>query len=211
MTRYSKAGPLTIGLTGGPGVGKSEAAKILGSYGAHIINADEIGHDILANNATVKRKLIKLFGKQVVNSDDELIRSAIGKIVFRDAQMMFDFNAIIHPVLLKVLKSRLKEIVAKKRYKLVVVDAALIFEWGIANWFDFILVVDARRDLRLTRISKNGLSKYQAGKRISSQIPQKMKKALADYVIINNSSKSVLKKQIDIIYNNLANQTPGRK
>ncbi len=200
LIRFTKNNPLTIGLTGGPGVGKSEVAAELENMGVYVINADKIGHELIESNGTVRRKLIKLLGGDIVGRDGSLQRKIIGGIVFSDRHMMSEFNAIIHPALLKELKTRLKQAALSGRYNVVVVDAALIFEWGIADWFEMILVVDALRDLRLSRISKNGVSKSQAARRIGSQIPQREKIALADYVIANNATKSVLRKKAKSFY-----------
>ena len=187
---------LMIGLTGGPGVGKSEAATVMGEYGAAIINADQIGHELLRSNKTVKRKLIQLFGSIRITSDGNLDRKAIGKLVFGDPEKMVQFNKIIHPPLLKELKKQMGLLGAKKSSKLVAVDAALIFEWGIADWFDYIVVIDSSREIRFKRLQKLGLSRAEANKRITSQIPQKDKKALADFVIVNNATKKDLAKKV---------------
>lgn len=189
--------PILIGLTGGPGVGKSEAAKLLAEKGAKIISADSIGHTILRKNKLVRDKVIKLLGKDILDSKNELDRQKIGAIVFNDVEMMIAFNRIIHPVLLKQLKAELSRYGKIKRYKIIAVDAALIFEWGIADWFDIILVITALRDIRLKRICNFGLSAIKAKKRIASQIPQREKISLADYVIENNSNRRQLKIKID--------------
>ena len=188
--------PVLIGLTGGPGVGKSEVANYLSQAGAMVINADKIGHEILLYNKAIKSKLIKLLSKEIIAADGSLDRKAIGARVFADPELMLGFNAIIHPALLKELKSRLMKASKSPKYNMIVVDAALIFEWGIASWFDLLLVVNAKRDVRLARMTKSGLSRNQAIKRIASQIPQRDKRALADYVIENNLTKNRLKKSV---------------
>jgi len=187
---------LTIGLTGGPGVGKSEVAKILADHGAEIISADAIGHCLLDDSLNLKRKLISLLGADIVDKRNKLDRRKIGYIVFNDDEKLAAFNNIIHPLLLKDLKRKMTASV-KKRRRLIVVDAALIFEWGIANWFDLILVINARRDIRLKRMCRFDLSLNQARQRIASQMPQRDKIALADYLIENNAGRSALRKKVE--------------
>jgi dephospho-CoA kinase len=194
-TKKSKS--LAIGLTGGPGVGKSEVAKILAEYGAVIISADKIGHDLLVKNKIVKLKLIQLLGDQIL-IDGKLNRPAIGKIVFNNPDTMRSFNEVMHPPLLKSLKNELRNKIMRGTNRLIVVDAALIFEWGIANWFDLLLVVTASRDIRTKRMCNTGLNGNQAAKRIGSQIPQRVKLSLADYVIENNANRSILKRKVNI-------------
>jgi dephospho-CoA kinase len=199
---------IAIGLTGGPGVGKSEAAKVLQQLKFRIINADKIGHELLIGNKNIKVKLIKLFGKGIVAADDSLDRRAIGQIVFADPMAMQEFNRIIHPALLKELKRRLI-IEAKSGSWPVVVDAALIFEWGIADWFDYIFVVTAAREKRLHRLRAQGLNQRQASQRIASQIPQRDKIALADFVIVNDSTRASLHKQVKNLVDRLKNTFIG--
>lgn len=194
---------LTIGLTGGPGVGKSEVAKILAEHGAKVISADAIGHGLLDNNLNLRRKLINLLGSDIIDKRNKPDRRKIGAIVFGDDEKLPAFNNIIHPLLLKDLKREMMADV-KKRRRLIVVDAALIFEWGIANWFDLILVINARRDIRLKRMCRSDLSLNQARQRIASQMPQRDKIALADYLIENNSTRFALKKKVEQFIDKIA-------
>lgn len=193
--RFKK--PVLVGLTGGPEVGKSEVSKILAKKGAKIISADAIGHMLLRNNKSIKKILINLFGKGVLTNTGDFDRKKIGAVVFDDPEIMASYNEIIHPPLIKHLKRELTKLSQNRRYRIVVVDAALIFEWGIADWFDLILVVTAKRDLRLSRLCRKGLRRNQAEKRLASQLPQRLKVALADYVIENNSSRLHLAKKVD--------------
>ena len=189
--------PVLIGLTGGPGVGKTEVAKIISKKNAVVISADKIGHKMLKDNERIKRRVMKLLGDHILDNRKNLDRKKIGGIVFADKEMMALYDAIIHPELLKRLKNEFDKSSKYSRKLMVVVDAALIIEWGIVNWFDFVLVITAKRELRLNRIRQGGLSLNQARKRIASQFPQRLKVSLADYVIENNSNCSVLTKNID--------------
>jgi len=189
--------PILIGLTGGPGVGKSEAAGYLVKKGAAIIHADHIGHDILKSNKAARRQIMNLLGGDILDDKGNLSRRRIGARVFNSPELMIKFNAIVHPLLLRELKKRIKKESSKPSDKYVVVDAALIYEWAIADWFDVILAITSRREVRLKRMRALGLSLRQAARRLASQIPQRDKIALADWVIENNSSKRAFFKKID--------------
>jgi dephospho-CoA kinase len=186
---------ILVGLTGGPGVGKSEAAKVLAAYGACVISADKIGHSILDTNAKVRAKIKKMFGQSAFDSNGRPNREFIGRRVFADSELLAEFNSVVHPELLRLLKKELNK-VAESGKKIIVVDAALIFEWCIADWFDIILVIDAAREIRIKRLMKNGLTRSQAVARIGCQMPQKDKKGLADYLITNNGGINNLKTKI---------------
>jgi dephospho-CoA kinase len=190
-----KSKQILIGITGGPGVGKTEAAKILGGHGVFVISADKIGHQILEDNRRIRRELLAMFGDSAFDTNGKPNRKLIGEKVFANQKLLTDFNAIVHPVLLRIAKSELNK-AAKSGKKLIAVDAALIYEWGIADWFDILVVVDSNRENRLRRLAKNGLSRSQAARRISLQMPQKDKKDLADFIVDNNGNLSNLRDKI---------------
>jgi len=181
-----------IGLTGGPGVGKTEVAKILRKHKAIIISGDDTGREIIDKNPAVLKKLVTIISDDILLPNKKLNRKKLGSLVFGNYENMRKLNEIIHPPLLKSLKAKIKTNRDKHPKRIIVVDAALIFEWGIANWFDYILVVTARRDIRLKRLTQNGLSIRQANARIASQILQRTKEKLADFVIENNGTKNSL-------------------
>lgn len=189
--------PVMIGLTGGPGVGKTEVANILAKRRIKVISADAIGHRLLMDDRRIKRQLITLFGCDVLTEDGAFDRQKIGMIVFNDFEKLARFNNIIHPPLLKHLRRELMSLKREGRNRIIVVEAALIFEWGIAHWFDLMLVIDVPRDKRIERIYRTGLSRHQAQRRMASQISQKDKVALADYVIDNSKSRSFLEKNVN--------------
>lgn len=186
-----------IGLTGAPGAGKSLAAKYLEKRGAIILSGDEVGREVVEKIRAVLDRLVNAFGESILKKDGSLDRKLLGRIAFSKPAAREKLNRIVHPHLLIVLKNRMKQHRARSPRKLLVVDAALIFEWGIADWFDHVLVITARRDIRIKRMIDSGLSRKEAIDRISSQIPQRTKAALADYVIENNGSRSILRKKVD--------------
>jgi dephospho-CoA kinase len=186
---------IVIGLTGGPGTGKSLVAEFLAANGAVVLSGDEAGKRVVDNNRGILKKLVSTFGETILNSNGTLNRGKLGKIVFEDNNQLFKLNEFIHPPLLKLLKSDLRKAITKHA-KFVVIDAALIFEWGIANWCDYILVVTAKRDIRIKRLISKGLTRKEAINRIASQIPDSEKAAMADFVIENNGTKAQLQKQV---------------
>jgi dephospho-CoA kinase len=186
---------LVIGLTGGPGTGKSLAAKFMQEKGAVILSGDEAGKRAVETRP-VLNQLVRTFGRKILKRDGDLDRRKLGQIVFGDPDELEKLNDIVHPRLLRILKADIRE---RKRQgaPLIVVDAALIFEWGIANWCNYILVVTARRAIRMERLIKSGLTRKEAIDRINSQIPDRDKVALADYVIENKGTKADLRRKVD--------------
>jgi dephospho-CoA kinase len=142
----------------------------------------------------VLKKLVRAFGNDILESDGTLNRRDLGRIVFGDPKALKKLNDIVHPYLLKLLKAKIDKY--RKSGKIVVVDAALIFEWGIEKWFDFILVVTSNRINRIKRMTKSGLTRKEAEERIRSQIPQREKARRADFIIVNDDSKKALRSKV---------------
>ncbi len=185
-----------IGLTGGPGAGKSLAAYYLRLKGAAIISGDDTGREVIESFPEVLKDLVKEFGKTILNPDDTLNRKKMGQIVFRNPEALKKLNAIVHPYLLELLKNKINKSKEKPSRNIIVVDAALIYEWKIESWFDSVLVITAKREIRVNRLMSFGMSKSEAKQRISSQIPQVEKANRADYVISNNGHKIALRNKI---------------
>jgi dephospho-CoA kinase len=196
MKKTDKMETLLVGLTGGAGVGKGEVSKLLTKHGALVISADAVGHRFLDDSYIIRRKVTRLLGPQIITPNGRLDRKIIGEMVFGDYEILRKFNHCMHPPLIRQIKREMKAAAKTCRYNMVVIDAALIYEWGIANWFDFIIVVDAPKEIRLKRLEKTGLPKNQIARRIAAQMPQKDKITLADYAITNKSTLAHLKQEV---------------
>lgn len=188
---------ILIGITGVPGAGKSLAAEYFKRQGAIIISGDDTGREVLKEYPAVLNRLTRAFGNEIINADGKLNRSALGRIVFENPKALKKLNAIIHPHLLRLLKKKIEKYRKSRSNRMVVLDAALIFEWGIEKWFDYILVVTSNRTNRIARMMDSGLTRKEAEGRIRSQIPQREKAKRADFVIANDGGKRSLKSRVD--------------
>ena len=88
---------LKIGLTGGIGSGKSEVSKFFHSWGAYIFDADKEAKDIINNNIDAQKEIIKEFGSDVVNLDQNIDKQKLARIAFQDEFHQLALNSIIHP------------------------------------------------------------------------------------------------------------------
>lgn len=193
-----------IGLTGGTGTGKSTVARFLEGRGALVIDADRIGHQLLADDAAVRDRLIQEFGGTVVTEDGEIDRKMLGERVFGDAIALARLNAIVHPPLLKRLRAELDSARSNPGFRLVVVDAALIVEWGIEDWFDALVVVVAPRADVERRLAAKGLDGRAVARRIQSQISEEERVRNAAVVIANDGSIDNLKRASDDLWRRFA-------
>ena len=199
---------MIIGLTGGIASGKSTVAKMFKELGAKIVDADELGHRVILPGKPAWKKVVNLFGPEILKDDLNIDREKLGKIVFNDPEGLKNLNAITHPEIIKLIAKEIKE--AKKRSspeekeEILIVDAALIYEAKIDNLMDKVIVVYTEKEEQLRRLGqKSNLSKEEALKRIKSQIPLKEKIKRADYVIDNSNSLDQTRKQVEKVWKKL--------
>lgn len=186
-----------VGITGGIGVGKSTVAEAFARRGALIISADRIGHTLLQENRAVQRAIVAAFGPGVIGRDGLPDRRAIGEKVFSSAEALAKLNRIVHPPLLRRLREQIEAARRDPAVPLVVVDATLITEWGIRDWFDLLIVVTAPVDQVRERLRAKGLTDEQIDRRIASQAPEEMRTREADTVIRNDGDRQRLEAVVE--------------
>jgi dephospho-CoA kinase len=177
-----------VGLTGNIASGKSTVGKIFEAYGFPVIEADRIGWKLL-KRPDIAEKVIAVFGN--VEKDGVIDRKKLGAMVFADRTMLQVLNGIVHPQLLGELR---RKIIRSKAF-VTVVNAALIFEWDIGDWFDKTVLVMSSEEKKVERLEKKGLTREEALQRIRLQIPECEKTARCDFVIENNGTFEELREK----------------
>lgn len=197
---------LIVGLTGGIVSGKSTVASMFKDIGAKIVDADKLGHSVILPHRPAWEKITRLFGKDVLQNDLTIDRERLGKIVFTNQTLLKKLNKITHPEIIKLIKKEIN--LAKNKthnqQKILIIDAALIYEAKIDRFMDKIIVVYIDKDEQVKRLAKrNNLSKEEALQRIKSQMPMKEKVKMADYVIDNSNSLDKTREQVEKIWQEL--------
>lgn len=191
---------VVIGLTGGIGCGKTEVAKIFQHLGAKIIDADAIGKSVVETLPNVLKEIVKVFGRKFVNKNGTLKRKELGAYVFADEEKKIQLNRIVHPHLFKRVQQEI-EGAQKAGNKIIVVDAALIYETGIENIFDKVVVVNSDLKNRIERIKqRDQLTEDEISHRMAAQMPLEEKVRRATLVITNNGSVESLKEAAEKIF-----------
>lgn len=185
---------MIIGLTGGVGAGKDEAAKILKSLGVKIIDADDVGHRLLEKNRVLQKRLVKTFGCGIL-SKGKIARKKLGEIVFGNRGRIRLLNQAIHPLMGREFRKKIAGY-KKKGVKAVVLNAAILFEAGWDKFTDKTILVTAPLQMRIKRLKKKRINRKKALAMISSQWSDERKNKKADFIIKNNSSLTNLKKKI---------------
>jgi dephospho-CoA kinase len=188
---------LKVGLTGGIGAGKSEAAKRLADQGAVIIDADRLAREVVAPGTGGLAEIVQQFGPDVLAEDGSLNRPALGAKVFGDDDARHRLERIIHPR----VRARTAEIThAAPPDAIVVNDVPLLVETGLAASYHLVLVVEADRDRRIRRLGETrGMTEEQAAARIAAQADDGQRRAAADVLIDNNGDVATLHRRIDAL------------
>jgi dephospho-CoA kinase len=191
----------SFGLTGGIASGKSTVARFLEALGAKVIDADRVGHELLQSSNPIHHKVVSHFGQEILEPGGEIDRGRLGSIDFTDPQKLSDLNSILHPSLIARVGELTEELRSRHPRAVILVDAALIYEAGIADCFAKILVAWCRPEQQIERLmAKTGLSREDALRRRASQIPPEEKRRRADYVIDCSGSLEETQAQVEALY-----------
>jgi dephospho-CoA kinase len=205
---------LRAGLTGGLGSGKSTVAGIFRSLGAHVIEADAIGRELMSPGYAVYDEIVRQFGPEVVNRDHTLNRRLLADLAFRQHRLV-ELNRIVHPAVIAEQRRRGERIFAEDPNAIIIVESALIFEAdaqgtgpGWRQRFDRLILVTAPDEVRIARYvarMADGIRsvddlKADARARIAAQIPDSEKIPFCDYVIHNDGNLEQTQAQAQRIF-----------
>ena len=183
---------MILGITGCPGSGKSMLTDILVQREWFLIDADELGREVVEFNPDVLDELKKSFGSDIINTEDRLDRRLLAVRAFAKPEKTKLLNNIVHPRLIKRLKEKIES--ERERSTNSVVDCALIFEWEIEKLFDMVVCVSADESLRKKRLmTRDTRSLSEIENLFAAQLPECEKMRKADIVIKNNNSVEKLK------------------
>jgi dephospho-CoA kinase len=185
-----------IGLTGGPGAGKSLVARQFEKQGCAVIDADQLNHEVLTNPDVIQ-KIVSWWGEQVLLSDGKLDRGAIGWIVFEDPTQLNQLTELVHPLIAEREQELLSFYQGDPKLSAVILDVPLLFESGQDKWCDAVVFVACEEEIRRKRLkTKRGWEPEKAQKIENLQLGVNVKAQKADYIIRNNSSVSEIAVQV---------------
>lgn len=187
---------LVIGLTGSIATGKSTIAKMFKELNIDVIDADLIARKVVEVNKPAYLEIVEAFGEEILYENKELNRKALGNIIFNNEEKRKKLNSIIHPAIRKEMLAQ-KEAFIKLNRDVIVMDIPLIFESGLENYVEKILVAYVSEETQLKRlIERDECSEEEARSRINSQISIEEKAQKADAIIDNNGTVSESRKQL---------------
>ncbi len=189
---------ILIGLTGSIGSGKSAVADIFERNGIPVLRADLIAKELMASDPAMMDAIREAFGAEAYGPEG-LNRGYLARQIFNDKEKLERMNAIVHPRTIAQQGVRAQAFF-DQGYRAVACEAALIFESEGEGRFDYIVVVDADRDLRLQRAAeRDNAALEDVIRRDEAQIPAQQKVEQADFVIKNNGTLQDLERNTAFI------------
>lgn len=201
---------LLVGLTGGIGSGKSTVARLLEARGAVIVDADQVARDVVEPGRPAFVKLVERFGPEVVGPDGRLDRPRLAELAFATEEGTTALNEITHPAVGEEFLRRMTDAPADA---IVVCDVPLLVESETAasRGYEFVIVVETPRELRLERLEGRGVPRADAEARMAKQATDEQRRAVATWVIDNSGDLAFLEDQVEAIWVELATTGEARR
>lgn len=205
---------LRVGLTGGLAAGKTVVAQMFSEMGARVMQADLVARELMAPGKPVYHDVVRHFGAEILSADGSINRPKLAKIVF-GAGRVHELNEIVHPAVIQSQEEWMAGVEAAEPEAVTIVEAALLFEAGVARRFEKLIVVTSPEELRIERYIQRTLPpgeaspamvaelRAEAKRRLAAQISEAEKITAADYVIDNSGSLSATRQQAQRVYHHL--------
>ncbi len=189
---------LVIGIVGGIGSGKTLVAEELQRLGASVLDADRVGHAVLAE-PEIRRSLHNRWGDRILRPDGHIDRRKVAEIVFApppDGPSELEYlEQHTHPLIRQRIEDQIRWL-ARQGHRFAVLDAPVMMKAGWDERCDKIVFVDAPRPVRVARCRSRGWSEQEFERREAAQQSLELKRKRADVVIDNAGSRETTQQQV---------------
>ena len=200
---------LRVALTGNIASGKSSVARDWARLGAPIIDADVLARRAVEPGSPALERIAQAFGPGVLEPGGGLDREAMRAIVFRDEAARRRLEAIVHPEVARLRREE-EQRLEREGARIVVNDIPLLFEVGLEDEFDVVVLVDAPEAVRLERLVRDrGLDPDEARRMIAAQMPAEQKRRRSDIVIENAGTLEELEARAERVWRELERRVSG--
>lgn len=202
---------LVLGITGGIATGKTTVTKMLGELGAITLSADDIAREVLTKCNPAYHEVVKHFGPEILKPGGDINREFLARIIFDDPCAREALNKITHPHIIRRMQEHIDRFRNKppKPGAVLAVEVPLLMECGLENLVDEVVVVAAEQDTQVDRLtSGSNISREEAVRRISAQMPISEKVRRAKRVIWNDSSLKDLAKSVEQLWKEIQSIKP---
>ena len=186
---------LVVGVTGGIGSGKTTVCKIFETLGIPVFYADDEAKKLYEDKKIIA-KVVKLFGKKILDSTKKIDKKKLASIVFNSKTSLTKLNVLIHPEVKRKFDAWKNK---KSAVKYVIKEGAIMIESGSHNDIDYLVSITADKILRINRIiNRDKVNIADVEKRISKQISDKERVKYSDEIIMNDGTHSLIEQVLKI-------------
>ncbi|MCL6473952.1 MAG: dephospho-CoA kinase [Firmicutes bacterium] len=186
---------MLVAITGGIAEGKSTVLRWFEEWGAHSLSLDQIARALSKPQEVLWQAIVAEFGQGYLLPDGELNRKQLGEAVFGDNALRRRLNRISHPLILQRMHLEIQNIQRQQADAVVVVEVPLLIECALYLDFDRIVVVEAGEQFQRARLLASGLDEQGIAKRLAAQLPTRVKRIFADWVVWNRENLEQTREQ----------------
>ena len=199
---------LRVGLTGGLASGKTFVGHALRDLGCYLVEADELGHQVLLPGGEAYDAVIREFGEEILDEGRHIDRHRLGELVFGKPDLLAKLSALVHPPVAERQARAIAAIAQSDSAAIVVVEAAILVETGSYKKFDKLIVVVCTPEQQMERaLKRDAYTREEVSDRLSRQLPLEEKLRVADYVIDTSGTKKNTLEQVRGLYESLRSLT----
>ncbi len=191
---------LKIGISGNIGSGKSLAIKFFKHKKYPAYDLDNISYEIMSPGEKCYKKIVKLFGSNILYKNKNLNRNKIKKIIFKDNKIREKYNSIVHPEIFSKVKEYVKFHINKKD-KIIFFEGALIAKkTKMGKYLDKIILIKSKKNEIIRRVSRrDGMSTSEIFNILEAQKNTNIHTKDFDYVVNNNEKIYDFKNKLNSI------------
>ncbi|TYB30743.1 MAG: dephospho-CoA kinase [Candidatus Mcinerneyibacterium aminivorans] len=192
-----------IGISGNIGTGKTFIAKkFRKKYGGKIISTDEISRNLTKKNNKGYKNVVKEFGEKILNTNKEINRKKLGKIVFNNKKKLHRLNKILHPLIVEKAVSKIENY----KNEIVYLEIPLLIENKLYYLYDYSFLTKASKDVIISRVRNRDQVKSEYVKKVMKrQNTSRDKENMFDYIIDTDNGWSGIRDKVYHIGNQIIN------
>lgn len=195
---------LKVGLTGGLACGKSFVGETLSGLGCFLVQADELGHEVLAPGGEAYDAVIEEFGHDILDAAGRIDRTLLAGRVFESPERLERLNALVHPPVVRREEQLVAQFAQREPHGIAVVEAAILIETGSYHRFDRIILVTCREEQQVElAMRRGGSTEENVRARLNRQMPLDEKRKFANFVIDTSGDKDDTVRQTRAVYESL--------
>ena len=185
-----------VGITGDIGSGKTTVSNILSHLGYKVYNSDERAKYLMETDSNIVKEITDLLGDSAYKKGS-LNKKLISQSIYNDHSLREKINAIVHPVTI----NDFNQWVTENKDPILIKESALIYQSGSHKELNSIILVEARKDIRIKRVLERDKhrKKEEVLQIINSQKLKNKEDLNPDYILENNGENLLLPKVIHII------------